>query len=97
MSEQGNRNGIASAGAVLGKIYGGVAVVLLGTLLLAWVTTAGDVRVNAGGIAVASERLDRYSAVAEKQAGETSEIKAELRAIKAILERMEKQLEVKRR
>ena len=81
-------------GAMLGRIYTGVAVVLLGALFLAWVATAGDVRVNAAAIAAVCRRGDRYEALAERQASDIAEMNAELRTIKAILERMEKRLEV---
>lgn len=83
----------ADSSAMLGRVYTGVAVVLLGALLLAWVATAGDVRVNAAAIAAVCRQGDRYEAIAERQASDIADMNAELRTIKAILERMEKQLE----
>jgi membrane protein required for beta-lactamase induction len=85
--------GLENGGTMLGRIYTGVAVILLGAVIVGWVTTAGDVRVNTAAIAEACRRGERYEQLAEKQASEIAEVTAELRAIKAILERMEKQLE----
>ena len=80
---------------MLTRIYSGIAVVLLGAVLLGWVTTVGDVKVNASAITAACARLDRYDLLAERRAGDLSEIKADLRAIQVMLERIEKELEEK--
>ena len=84
---------MTNAGAAVQKIYTGVAVTLLGAVLLGWFATAGDVRVNASTIAEARRRIDRGEEIAQRQADDLTEIKADLRAIRAILERMETQLE----
>jgi hypothetical protein len=84
---------VSEGGSAIQKIYTGVAVALLGAVLLGWVATAADVRVNTVAIAEACRRIEKGEAIAARQAEDTAEIKAELREIKAILERMEKQLE----
>ncbi len=82
--------------AVLTRIYSGTAVVLLGAVFLGWMATAGDVRVNAGAIAMTDERLNRYELLARRRQEDISLIKADLREIKVMLERIEKELEERR-
>lgn len=78
---------------MLTRIYSGIAVVLMGAVLLGWVTTVGDVKVNASAISTARARLDRHDLLAERRAADVSDIKADLSAIKVMLERIEKELE----
>lgn len=73
------------------KVYTGIAVALLCAVLLAWVAIAGDVRVNSNRVNGTCRRLDNAEKAALRQSQDLSEIKADVRAIKAILERMEKQ------
>jgi len=95
MYEKTRKTAANGQAGIQARIYSGTAVVLLGAVLLGWVATAGEVKVNAGAISAARARLDRHEVLAERCAGDISEIKADLSAIKVMLGRIEKELEDK--
>ena len=97
MNEAINTRSTTAEANILSKVLTAVSVTVLTAVFLGWVVTAGDARVNAQALASTGRRLDRFETWAEHQARETGEVKAELRAIKAILDRMEKQMEGKKR
>ena len=93
MHERTGKHVTGDGTMMLTRVYSGIAVVLLGAVLLGWVTTVGDVKVNASAISTACARLDRHDQLAERRAADVSDIKADLSAIKVMLERIEKELE----
>ncbi|MCD6404717.1 MAG: hypothetical protein J7M19_02705 [Planctomycetes bacterium] len=84
-------------GTTLQKIGVGVSTLVLGAVLLGWVGTVGDVRANTSAIGAGSQRIDNCELAVRKQSDDLAEIKAEVRATRVILERVERHLEEKRR
>lgn len=73
-------------GGTLRTILCGVAVAVIATLILAVVTVLGTVRVNAAALAGQIPRIER-------NANDISNVKGDLKEIKAILERIEDKVE----
>lgn len=88
---------MTNGNAAFQKIFSGVAVMVAGAVMLGWAAIAGDVRVNRSGITAQRDRIENCERLSEKQSNDLSEIKADIRAIKVILEQMDRKLEEKRR
>ena len=78
-------NGVAQ------KFYIGVMVALACAIVCGWVTITSDVRANTTSLMHFSRRADTTDATIQDQANSLTEIKADIREIKTILERMEAQ------
>ena len=77
-------NGVAQ------KFYIGVLIALAVAIVCGWITITGDVRANTTSLAHFAHRAERVDSTIQGQATSLSEIKADIRVIKTILERMER-------
>ena len=79
---------MTNGNGTLKTITCGVAVAVIATMVIAMVTVLGTVRVNAAALALYAPRIERNEC-------DISNVKGDLREIKAILERIEDKVEAK--
>jgi len=79
---------MTNGNGTLRTITCGVAVAVIATLILAVVTVLGTVRVNAAALTAQAPRIERNT-------NDISNVKGDLKEIKAILERIEDKVEAK--
>jgi hypothetical protein len=84
---------MANGNGAVSKIACGLAIAVIASLILGTVTLFGTVRVNSSGLEGASTRITKCEAANERNTAAISDIKGDLREIKAILERIETKVE----
>ena len=79
---------MTNGNGTLKTILCGVAVAVVATMVIATVTVLGTVRVNAAALTAQAPRIERNTA-------DISDVKGDIREIKAILERIEAKVEAR--
>jgi len=72
------------------KVYIGITVALACAIICGWVTITGDVRANTITLMHFQRRADKIETAMKRHADNLSEIRADIREIKTILERAER-------